>query len=359
MIEKNNIIRKKIVIINKTNLASNYKLIKKRVGNTKIMSVVKGDAYGHGMKECVKIFHQNGSKEFYVARLEDAIEIRRKFKQVRIYLLSGVVTSKCCDQIIKFNIIPIINNFDQLNIIENYSKKIKYVLHIDTGMNRLGFHINNVEKLNEKVSVNNILFIMSHLSSSDDKDTKECKLQLSKLKNINKYFKKPMSIANSAGIFLGKPFYLDYVRPGKSLYGINPFINKTFGLKPAMSIYAPILQVSNLKKGKTIGYSKTYRTNREMKVATIDFGYSDGYLRSGSNKGKFFINNISCNILGRVSMDLITIDVSQLKDDQLYIGKPVEILGQNQTYADLAYETKTNEHEILISLGKNSKKVYI
>ena len=96
-----------------------------------------------------------------------------------------------------------------------------------------------------------------------------------------------------------------------------------------------------------------------MKVATIDFGYSDGYLRSGSNKGKFFINNISCNILGRVSMDLITIDVSQLKDDQLYIGKPVEILGQNQTYADLAYETRTNEHEILISLGKNSKKVYI
>ena len=359
MIEINNIIRKKTVFINKTNLASNYKLIKKRVGNTKIMSVVKGDAYGHGMKECVKIFHQNGSKEFYVARLEDAIEIRRKFKQVRIYLLSGVVTSKCCDQIIKFNIIPIINNFDQLNIIENYSKKIKYVLHIDTGMNRLGFHINNVEKLNEKVSVNNILFIMSHLSSSDDKDTKECKLQLSKLKKINKYFKKPMSIANSAGIFLGKPFYLDYVRPGKSLYGINPFINKTFGLKTAMSIYAPILQVSNLKKGKTIGYSKTYRANREMKVATIDFGYSDGYLRSGSNKGKFFINNISCNILGRVSMDLITIDVSQLKDDQLYLGKPVEILGQNQTYADLAYETKTNEHEILISLGKNSKKVYI
>jgi alanine racemase len=102
-----------------------------------------------------------------------------------------------------------------------------------------------------------------------------------------------------------------------------------------------------------------YRVNKEMKVATIDFGYSDGYLRSGSNKGKFFINNISCNILGRVSMDLITIDVSQLKDDQLYLGKPVEILGQNQTYADLAYETKTNEHEILISLGKNSKKVYI
>ena len=359
MLEYHKIIKKKITYINPANLAFNYKLIKKRVGKTKIMSVVKGDAYGHGMKECVKIFHQNGSNEFYVARLEDAKEIRRKFAQVRIYLLSGVITSNCCDQIIKSNIIPIINNFDQLNIIKNYSKKIKYVLHIDTGMNRLGFNIKNVEKLKEQVSLNNILFIMSHLSSSDDQDTKECKLQLSKLKKINEYFKKPMSIANSAGIFLGEPFYLDYVRPGKSLYGINPFINKTFGLKPTMSIYAPILQVSDVEKGQTIGYSKTYKTKKKMKVATIDFGYSDGYLRSGSNKGKVFIDNISCNILGRVSMDLITIDVSQLKEDQLYIGKPVEILGQNQSYADLAYETRTNEHEILISLGKNSKKVYI
>ena len=359
MLENHKIIKKKIIYINRKNLAINYKLIKKRVGKTKIMSVVKGDAYGHGMKECVKIFHKQGSKEFYVARLEDAKEIRRKLKQVRIYLLSGVITSNCCDQIIKFNIIPIINNFDQLKIIKSYSKKIKYVLHIDTGMNRLGFNINNLEKLNENISLNNIFFIMSHLSSSDDQDTRECKLQLSKLKKINEYFKKPMSIANSAGIFLGKPFYLDYVRPGKSLYGINPFVNETFGLRPAMSIYAPILQVSDIEKGQTIGYSKTYKTKKKMKVATIDFGYSDGYLRSGSSKGKVFIDNISCNILGRVSMDLITIDVSKLKENQLYIGKPVEILGHNQTYADLAYETRTNEHEILISLGKNSKKVYI
>ena len=359
MLEKNNKISVKKTFINKSNLAFNYNLIKKLVKTANVLSVVKGDAYGHGLKECVKVLHQNGSKEFYVARLEDAKEIRRKFKKVRIYLLSGVINTNCCDQITKFKIIPIINNFDQLNIIEKYSKKIKYVLHVDTGMNRLGFDINNIDILKKRVSLNDIFFVMSHLSSSDDKDTKECKLQLNKLKKINKHFRKPMSIANSAGIFLGKSFYLDYVRPGKSLYGINPFVNKPFGLKPVMSIYAPILQVSKIKKKQTIGYSKTYKAKKEMKVATIDFGYSDGYLRSGSNKGKVFIDNVPCKVLGRVSMDLITIDVSKVNDEQLFLGKPVEILGKNRTYAELAYETKTNEHEILISLGKNSKKVYI
>ena len=340
-------------------LTFNLKLVKKIAKDCKVMAVLKANAYGHGLIESVKAI--KSAEGIAILTIEEAFKIRKAGFKNTILLLEGLFAAEDIHQAEKLNINIVIHNDQQMDYLSDVTLKnsINVHLKINTGMNRLGFHINNVEKLNEKVSVNNILFIMSHLSSSDDKDTKECKLQLSKLKKINKYFKKPMSIANSAGIFLGKPFYLDYVRPGKSLYGINPFINKTFGLKPAMSIYAPILQVSNLKKGKTIGYSKTYRANREMKVATIDFGYSDGYLRSGSNKGKFFINNISCNILGRVSMDLITIDVSQLKDDQLYIGKPVEILGQNQTYADLAYETKTNEHEILISLGKNSKKVYI
>ena len=134
---------------------------------------------------------------------------------------------------------------------------------------------------------------------------------------------------------------------------------KSFGLKGVMSIYAPILQIASIQKGKTIGYSKTYKTKKNMRVATIDFGYSDGYLRSGSNNSKVYINGNPCNVVGRVSMDLITIDVSHINQNNLYLGKPVEILGNNQSCEDLALEMGTNEHEILISLGKNSKKVYI
>ena len=163
----------------------------------------------------------------------------------------------------------------------------------------------------------------------------------------------------ASGIFLGKSFHLNYVRPGKSLYGINPFFKKSFGLKGVMSIFAPILQIASLPKGQTVGYGKTYKTKKVMKVATIDFGYSDGYFRSGSNNAKVFIDGRPCKIIGRVSMDLITIDVSNIEDKNLYLGKAVEILGNNQSCEDLAIETRTNEHEILISLGKNSKKVYI
>ncbi|GIR66451.1 MAG: hypothetical protein CM15mP70_15580 [Pelagibacteraceae bacterium] len=200
---------------------------------------------------------------------------------------------------------------------------------------------------------------MTHLSSADEKNINECRSQLGEIKKINNFFNKPLSIANSSGIFLGKAFHLNYVRPGKSLYGINPFLKKSFGLKGVMSIYAPILQIAYLQKGQTIGYSKTYKTKKNMRVATIDYGYSDGYLRSGSNRAKVYIDGKPCNVVGRVSMDLITIDVSHIDQNNLYLGKPVEILGNNQSCEDLALETGTNEHEILISLGKNSKKVYI
>ena len=255
-------------------------------------------------------------------------------------------------------IIPIINSPEQLDIIETSSKKLNYVLHIDTGMNRLGFQIKNFEENINNIDFKRIKFVMSHFSSADDLNKNECNNQLKNLLKFKRIFNKPLSIANSAGIFLNRKYHLDFVRPGKSLYGINPFNKKNYKLKQVMSIYAPILQVTDLKKSQTIGYSQTFKTNKKIKIATIDFGYSDGYLRSGSNRGKVFIDGIPCKILGRVSMDLITIDVSKVPMKKLYLGKPVEIIGINQSYENIAYDTETNEHEILISLGRNLSRVY-
>ena len=146
---------------------------------------------------------------------------------------------------------------------------------------------------------------------------------------------------------------------GENYNVIEKSLNKkNYKLRQVMSIYTPILQVTDLKKSQTIGYSQTFKTNKKIKIATIDFGYSDGYLRSGSNRGKVFIDGIPCKILGRVSMDLITIDVSKVPMKKLYLGKPVEIIGINQSYENIAYDTETNEHEILISLGRNLSRVY-
>lgn len=352
-------INQKITIINRSNLVYNYQTIQKEAKNSRIICVVKGDSYGHGMLECSEKLIKKRANNFYVARLEDALKLRKKFRKIDINVLAGVITKDCCKEMIKNKITPIINNFDQLELFQKYNEKNKFILHIDTGMNRLGFQISDLKKIQNKTNPNEISLIMSHLSSSDDKDKIETLNQFQKLINFNEAFKKPLSLCNSAGIFLNKNLHLNFVRPGKSLYGINPFPKKSFGLKPVMSIYAPILQVKNIKKGETIGYSKTYKAKKNMQIATIDFGYSDGLHRISSNKGKVYVNNKACSILGRVSMDLVTIDVSHIKQSNLYLGRPVEILGKNQSYEKIALENSTNEHEILISLGKNSKRLFL
>ena len=351
-------INKKSIFINKDNLSYNYNLIQRHVSKSRVISVIKGDGYGHGLLECCKILKKSNCNDFYVARLDDALKLRENHKNINIYLLSGMIKKNDVKEIESKKIIPIINSPEQLDIIETSSKKLNYVLHIDTGMNRLGFQIKNIEETINKINFKRIKFVMSHFSSADDINKNECNNQLKNLLKFKKIFNKPLSIANSAGIFLNRKYHLDFVRPGKSLYGINPFNKKNYKLKQVMSIFAPILQVTDLKKSQTIGYSQTFKTNKKIKIATIDFGYSDGYLRSGSNRGKVFIDGIPCKILGRVSMDLITIDVSKVPMKKLYLGKPVEIIGINQSYENIAYDTETNEHEILISLGRNLSRVY-
>ena len=362
MMMQNNLhfLDRKIIEINTNNLIHNYKIIKKRSSNAEILCVVKGDAYGHGLIECSSKLYSHGVKNFYVARIDDAIRLRNQFKSINIYLLAGVISRSDTEEIFKKKIIPIINNFEQLQLIKKIKKSpIKFVIHADTGMNRLGFQNNEMDKLFQSTNSNQILSIISHLSSSDEKNEIESLWQLKQLKLFNRLFQKPLSLCNSAGIFLNKKLHLDFVRPGKSLYGINPFPGKTFDLKPVMSIYAPILQVSKIKRGVTVGYAKTFKAKKNMKIATVDFGYSDGLHRIASNKGKVFIDDLACPILGRISMDLITIDVSHIDQNKLYLGRPVEILGKNQSYESLANDNLTNEHEILISLGKNSKKYFL
>jgi len=244
----------KQIFIHKKNLVNNYKIIREKSGNSKIMSVIKGDAYGHGIQECMDILKKSGCRHFYVARLEDAVKLRKKHKDnVDIYLLSGTTSNETCKLLKKFKITPIINNLSQLEIITKHSESIKIILHFDTGMNRLGFKFSEIDLIKQMISLDNIKFLMTHLSSADEENINECRSQLSEIKKINKFFNKPLSIANSSGIFLGKAFHLSYVRPGKSLYGINPFLKKSFGLKGVMSIYAPILKIAYLQKGKAIG----------------------------------------------------------------------------------------------------------
>lgn len=225
-------------------------------------------------------------------------------------------------------------------------------------MNRLGFSSTDLLKSFPLINSKKVTMLISHFSSADDMDLNECNLQLQKLKSINKYFKVPLSISNSAGIFLSKKFHLDFVRPGKSLYGVKPINSNSFGLKQVMSVYAPIIQISRIKKNQSIGYSRTFISKKNIKTATIDIGYGDGLFRYGSNKINVYIDSFICKVIGRISMDLIVIDITDIPENRLYLGKPVEILGKHQTCESLSKQISTNEHEVLVSLGKNAKRIY-
>jgi len=179
--KKNQKINKKMIFVSKENLSHNYRQIDKFSGNSKVISVIKGDGYGHGLLECCEILKTNKCKDFYVARLDDAIKLRENFKNINIYLLSGVISKNDLKEIKKHKIIPIINNVDQLSLLKT-SQKLKYVLHIDTGMNRLGFQASELEKYSNLIDKKNIIFLMSHLSSADDLKKNESSKQLNKLK---------------------------------------------------------------------------------------------------------------------------------------------------------------------------------
>ncbi len=356
-------IEKSCLYINLSNLRQNFQRINQLTQRSQVIGVVKGDGYGHGMIKCSEELLRAGCKSLYVANIEDSIKLRKKFKTVNIYVLSGVISSNELKTLEKYKITSIINNHDQLEIVKNFSilknKKIKAVIHIDTGMNRMGFKSKDFlfqEQLFEKI---NVEFLMSHFTSADEKNKKNCNDQLNQLLRSNKKFDFKMSIANSSGCFLDSKYHLDYVRPGKSLYGMNPFKKETFKLKQVASLYAPIIQTSFADKNETIGYGKTYRAKKKIKTATINFGYANGYLRQGSNRASTFINNIETKVLGRISMDLITIDVSEVPDKFLNLGYPVEILGKNATYEKVSETLGTHELETLISIGFGTQKKYL
>jgi alanine racemase len=344
-------------------LKHNYRLINQITNKSLIIGVVKGDGYGHGMMKCSETLIKSGCKNLYVANIDDALNLRNLYKKVRIFVLSGPINHHEVGILDRNRITPIINNPGQLELVLKYSllknKKMNAVIQIDTGMNRMGFKHNELSYLNEKLKMLNVSFLMSHFTSADEKDKKNSNKQLKQLLNLNQNLNYKLSIANSSGCFLNSNYHLDYVRPGKSLYGMNPFKKKSFGLKQVASLYAPIIQTSSINKNETVGYGKTYIAQKKIKTATINFGYANGYMRSASNRAITYINSIPAKVLGRISMDLVTIDVSSIPEQFLHLGYPVEILGENATYEKVSETLGTHELETLISIGLGTQKKYL
>ena len=357
-----------ILEINLKALSQNYKNLKNKLDKeVNCAANIKADAYGIGDKVVVKSLIKSGCKIFFVAHFSEAVRLREFSKKIKIFCYHGI-NKKNYKDFINFSIVPIANSLEQILMIRSLNLKNKFnksiAIHFDTGMSRLGLDISETKwliKNKKKISSIKVELIMSHLACADQSNNPMNKKQLEKFNIIRKEFKESKaSLANSAGIFLNKRYHFDLVRPGIALYGGNPFTNKEINLKNVISLKAKIIQIRQIQKNDTIGYGATFKAKKNMLIGTIAIGYADGINRKFSSNMCVFLDGKPLKVLGRISMDLITIDMTslpKLKKSKKIIY--VDVINKYNDINNISKNIDTISYEILTSLGNRYKRKYI
>ncbi len=347
--------------VNLSALCDNYRFLKNRLRPGSICSaVVKADAYGLGVAPVARALYNAGCRDFVVATLDEAVELRGIIDCVNIYVLLGVQAGEE-ELFVQHGLIPVLNDSYQYELWHKYRAGLPAVIHVDTGMCRLGFSLVDFLAMFPSMCEHlDIRYVMSHLACADAPEHFLNSRQLHRMQDIQHHAEKhKISFANSSGIFLGEEYHFDMVRPGVALYGCNPTSQQPNPMKTVVTATAPILQIRSITKTKTVGYGATYEVHPGNKVAVLGIGYADGYFRAFSNKNHCYLAGYMLPVIGRVSMDLVTVDVSDVPDSLLHIGAEVELIGEHRTLDDVAKQADTIGYEVLTSLGKRYKREYV
>lgn len=360
--EQRNLAAGGVLTIDLAALRHNYTTIANHITPTRTAAVVKADAYGLGAERVAPAFYQAGCRDFFVAHLGEAIALRPALaSDATLYVLNGLQpgteTLAARDAIV-----PVLNSLEQVenwaSLAKSMGKKLPALLQIDTGMSRLGLSAKELDQLTGDLSLLDpidLRFIISHLASGDEPENPANARQLAAMKAaLARFLKVPVAFANSGGAFLDKSYHFDLARPGVALYGVGPA-----PIKPVFTLSARVIQVRDIDKGAAIGYGGTYLAQGPMRIATIAVGYADGWFRSLGNKGSAWFGDTRLPIVGRVSMDSITLDVSRLPEGTLKLGSLIELIGPHQRLEDVARDCDTIPYEILTALGNRYARTYV
>ena len=343
-----------ILNINTKNLIYNYNFFKKLKKNIIVAPTIKANAYGLGDQKIFKLLIKQGCKHFFVATLSEGLKLNNKNKLIKIYVLNGLQNYKL-NKFTNANLIPVVNSIKEYKRIKN--TYIDYAIHIDTGINRLGISFEEFKKIDFKND--KIRLIISHLSSADEYKTKynikQRKIFNTLIKNKSKDV--IFSLANSHGSILDKKYLFDMIRPGIGIYGCYENKKLEKKIKNVINFKGKIIQIKELQKNQYIGYNRTFKTKTKTKVAIIGLGYEDGVPRSLSNKGYVYFKKDRFKIIGRISMDSFTIDISKCSH-VLKVGMYVDIINEEQKVDKFAKQCKTISYEVLTSIGNRVYRNY-
>ena len=356
--------RSAYALIQLDHLAHNLQLLRSYTQDAKIISVVKADAYGHGLARSAQALSQ--SDAFAVACVDEALALRSTGILHPIICLQGFKNVKELQQIVDANIQTVVHSPHQVKILRSYGLKqsIQVWLKIDTGMGRLGFVAAQAEEFFEQLrQINNIskIRLMTHFANADILDDIKMEKQRHCFEKITqKYPECECSAANSAASIAYSKTLYDWVRPGLCLYGVSPFQSHQShpdltDFKPVMSVHAPIISIKEMVKGDTIGYGGTYTCPHDMRVAVIAMGYADGYPRNLHREANVSIHGNLAPIIGRVSMDMITVDVSNV---DVEIGDEAELWGQDISVHEVANAANMLSYELLCSIADHVHRIY-
>jgi alanine racemase len=347
-------------------IAANWRLLRDRLGGAECGAVIKADAYGLGLKPVAETLWRAGCRSYFVALTSEGVALRAILPQADIFVLQGLAAGEESDMVAQ-RLVPVLNAIEEIARWRGYAHKIggaplSGAIMFDTGMSRLGLEPREAQALaSDHAALDGIALscLMSHLVVAEERDNPITARQLADFNALRRLFPPARgSICNSSAAFLGREYALDLARPGAAIFGLAPLVGEPNPMAPVVTLKGRILQVREIDSPRTVGYGATHRATAPMRVATVAVGYADGYLRSLSSRGSGFLGENRVKVVGRVSMDLITFDVTGVPAHLARAGELIELIGPRHTPDDLAEEAGTIGYEILTGLGPRYHRVY-
>ena len=350
-------------------IEANWRTLVRELLTVECAAVVKANAYGLGLELVTATLAKAGCKTFFVADIAEARAVRSRVAEAAIYVLNGFAV-EWGDALIEINARPVINSTTELAewdaFVSAHSWRGGAALHIDTGMHRLGISPDEAAALAPRAQTENhgIALVMSHLACADTPDHPLNAAQIKLFRDLRMLYSGiPASLANSSGIFLGDTAHYDLARPGAALYGVNPTPGKPNPMQSVVELTGRILQIRNVERDATVGYGATWTAKRPTRIAVVALGYADGLVRVGGGSderpgGAAIIAGHRCPIVGRISMDLLCADITDIPAGTVHRGDHATLIGGDIGVDEVAAAAGTIGYEILTRVGPRCHLVY-
>lgn len=347
-------------------LEANFRFCRDRLQPASCAAVVKADAYGLGIQRIAPALWHAGCTQFFTATFREAISLRELLCDAEIYVFEGVTELSLqafCDN----NLVPVLISPTHCRLWAEQAREqghpLPAIIHIDTGMTRLGLGEPELQTLlqhPEDLPWLDTRYVMTHFACADDSSTDKTRQQLEQFNRLRQLLPAaPTSVGNSAGGLLGEPFSGDMARVGIALFGGNPYLDDMPPLQSVLRVQSRILQLREISAGTTVGYGATHQADSRRVIATVGTGYADGYPWSLGNRGIASVGGHRVPVVGRVSMDMITLDVTGVPAQHVQPGCMVDLIGEDISLEEVAERAGTINYEILTRLSQRARRKFL